>query len=72
MDTGLISRFAAALLGRFRGVCATRREDDEAGQGMVEYALILVLIAIVVIAVVAILGNQVSNVYSNVSSGLNG
>ena len=40
------------------------------GQGMVEYALILVLIAVVVIVIVRIVGQQVSNVFSNVSSGL--
>ena len=43
---------------------------DEQGQGMVEYALILVLIAVVVIVILAVVGNQVNNVFSNVSSGL--
>jgi len=37
---------------------------------MVEYALILVLIAVVVIIVLILLGNQVQNVFSNISSGL--
>jgi pilus assembly protein Flp/PilA len=44
--------------------------DDEDGQGMVEYALILVLIAVVVIVVLTTLGKKVSNVFSNISSGL--
>lgn len=43
---------------------------DEAGQGMVEYGLILVLIAVVVIAVLVLLGNQVSNLFCNISTGL--
>jgi pilus assembly protein Flp/PilA len=43
---------------------------DEQGQGMVEYALILVLIAVVVIVILTVVGQQVSNVFSNVSSGL--
>ena len=43
---------------------------SERGQGMVEYALILVLIAVVVIAVLIILGNQVQNVFCNISGGL--
>ena len=43
---------------------------DEEGQGMVEYALILVLIAIVVIVILIVLGNQVKNVFSDISSGL--
>ncbi len=42
----------------------------EEGQGLVEYALILVLIAIVVIGILMVLGNQVSTVFSNISSGL--
>jgi pilus assembly protein Flp/PilA len=46
------------------------REDDEEGQGMVEYALILVLIAVVVIVVLILLGNQVRNVFCNISGGL--
>jgi pilus assembly protein Flp/PilA len=46
------------------------REDDEEGQGMVEYALILVLIAVVVIVVLMLLGNQINNVFSNISGGL--
>jgi pilus assembly protein Flp/PilA len=47
-----------------------RRDDDERGQGMVEYALILVLIAIVVIVILQVVGQQVNNVFSNVSNGL--
>jgi pilus assembly protein Flp/PilA len=57
---------------RERGHRLTRREDREEGQGMVEYALILVLIAIVVIVVLIILGNQVRNIFCNISSGLGG
>jgi pilus assembly protein Flp/PilA len=49
---------------------ARRRDDDERGQGMVEYALILVLIAIVVIVILQVVGAQVNNVFSNVSNGL--
>jgi pilus assembly protein Flp/PilA len=50
---------------------AYRRDDDERGQGMVEYALILMLIAIVVIVVLSVVGQQTNNVFSNVSNGLN-
>jgi pilus assembly protein Flp/PilA len=41
------------------------------GQGLVEYALILVLVAIVVIIVLTILGKKVNNVMSKAGSGLN-
>jgi pilus assembly protein Flp/PilA len=43
----------------------------EEGQGLVEYALILVLIAIVVIGILTVLGKKVSSVFSNINSGLN-
>jgi len=42
----------------------------EEGQGLVEYALILVLVAIVVITILTLLGNQVSTVFSRITSGL--
>ncbi len=42
----------------------------EKGQGLVEYALILVLIAIVVIGVLALLGDKVSGVFSRVNASL--
>jgi pilus assembly protein Flp/PilA len=44
----------------------------EKGQGMVEYALIIVLIAIVVIVVLTVLGTQISRVFSMISSSLKG
>ena len=44
-----------------------RREE---GQGLVEYALILVLVAIVVIAVLAILGPTIGNVFSTIISNI--
>ena len=42
----------------------------EEGQGLVEYALILVLIAIVVLVILGILGTQVSTIFSQITSGL--
>jgi len=42
---------------------------DEA-QGIVEYALILVLIAVVVIVVLMILGNHVQNVFCNIGGAI--
>ncbi|HEX2646951.1 MAG TPA: Flp family type IVb pilin [Candidatus Dormibacteraeota bacterium] len=44
----------------------TRQE----GQGMVEYALILVLVSIVVIVILLTMGNQIKNVFSNVVAAL--
>jgi pilus assembly protein Flp/PilA len=42
----------------------------EKGQGLVEYALILVLVAIVVIAALMILGPIIGNVFSSINSSL--
>ncbi len=50
------------------GTRAARR--GQRGQGMVEYAFILVLVAMVVLVSVVVLGKQTSNLYSNISSGL--
>lgn len=47
-----------------------RAAEDDSGQGLVEYALILVLIAVVVIVILAVVGNQVKNTFSNVSNAL--
>jgi len=43
------------------------RED---AQAMVEYAVILVLVAVVVIVVLMVVGNQVQNVFCNISGAL--
>ena len=43
----------------------------EQGQGLVEYALILVLVAIVVIAALMILGPMIGNAFSAINSSLN-
>ena len=44
----------------------------EKGQGLVEYALILVLIAIVVIVAMRVLGNKVSDTFGTVNTELAG
>ncbi|MER3398971.1 MAG: pilus assembly protein [Chloroflexota bacterium] len=43
---------------------------SEEGQGLVEYALILFLVAIVVIAVLTILGREIGSVFSSVVTAL--
>ncbi len=45
---------------------------DQKGQGLVEYALILVLVAIVVIAILMLMGPQIGNIFSRITSGLSG
>ena len=43
---------------------------QEKGQGLVEYAIILSLVAMVVIVVVRLLGPKVGNTFSTISSSL--
>ncbi len=38
----------------------------EQGQGLVEYALILVLVAVVVIVILTVLGPAIGNVFSSI------
>lgn len=42
----------------------------EEGQGLVEYALILVLVAVVVIVILALLGPAIGNIFSNLINNL--
>jgi pilus assembly protein Flp/PilA len=49
---------------------ARLKQRPENGQGMVEYALILVLIAVVVIVILTTVGKRVNNIFSNISNGL--
>jgi pilus assembly protein Flp/PilA len=64
------SRALGARYLRTRECIARLARGRDDGQGMVEYALILVLIAIVVIVVLQVVGKQVNNVFSNISNGL--
>ena len=43
---------------------------DEKGASMVEYALLVVLIAIIAIVAVSLAGESVSEAFSNIASGL--
>lgn len=43
----------------------------EKGQGLVEYALILVLVAIVVVAALMVLGPTIGNAFSTINHSLN-
>jgi pilus assembly protein Flp/PilA len=43
-------------------------QRSEAGQGLVEYALILVLVAVVVIVVLIATGGQSKNLYSDITA----
>jgi pilus assembly protein Flp/PilA len=43
---------------------------DEQGQGLVEYALIIAVIAIAVIVALIFLRDQITNIFSNIGNNL--
>jgi pilus assembly protein Flp/PilA len=49
-----------------------RNRRTQKGQGLVEYALILVLVAIVVFAVLMLLGPVIGNTFSSINNSLSG
>lgn len=42
----------------------------EQGQGLVEYALILILVAVIVIVILAVLGSAIGNLYTEIMSAI--
>jgi len=44
---------------------------DESGQGLVEYALIIALVAVGLIAILLVLRNAIGNVFNNAATQLN-
>lgn len=45
-----------------------KNTDKEEGQGLVEYAMILFLVAVVVVVILVVLGPQVGGIFSKVTS----
>ncbi len=62
-DMAYLRNTLAAVLGRIG-------RNDEDGQGLAEYALILALIAIIAIVALIFMGSQVSDKLSNIGSTL--
>ena len=58
-----LQAFLVALIARFK--------DKKEGQALVEYALILALIAIVVILALTFLGGAVNNTVKNIANAVN-
>jgi pilus assembly protein Flp/PilA len=47
-----------------------QRRKAERGQGLVEYSLIIALVAIVVIAILVLMGPQIGQIFSTITNGL--
>jgi pilus assembly protein Flp/PilA len=45
--------------------------EDESGQGLVEYALIIALVGVGLVAILLVLRNSIGNVFKNAASQLN-
>ena len=58
------------LLNVYTALIGLLNRDEEEGQGLAEYALILALIAIIAIVALIFLGNQVSSIISNVGNSV--
>lgn len=43
---------------------------EEEGQGLAEYGLVIILVAILIIAILLILGPQAGNLFSRITNGL--
>ena len=59
-----VSNYISTFLSKFH-------KDDEEGQTLVEYGLLLALIAIIVIVALLFLGPIVSQIFQNVGDNLN-
>jgi len=53
-----------------KGITTMLFAPKEKGQGLVEYAIILALVAIVVIAVMRLLGPKIGNTFSSINNSL--
>lgn len=61
----MLNNFTVMLMAIFTDV-----KEREEGQGLVEYALILVFVSIISIAALTLLGTSVSNIFSDVINAL--
>ena len=64
VPTQMIKNFISTLLARFQS-------EDEDGQTLVEYGLLLALIAIIIIVALIFLGPIISQMFQNVGTTLN-
>ena len=58
------------LMKEFLNVLRVRRTNQEKGQTLIEYALIIALIVIVVIAAMLLLGPQIATLYNTITCRL--
>lgn len=59
----------AIPLGK-KEVIVRKNQQRQSGQGLVEYALSIALVAMVVIAILVLMGPQIGNSFSTITHGL--
>ncbi len=67
----LMEAVRAGAERQLRGWPSPRSRTGESAQGLIEYALLIVFIAIAVITAVTVLGHGTSNLFSNITNALN-
>jgi pilus assembly protein Flp/PilA len=60
------------MLEFVRALAGLYLPEEREGQGLVEYALIIVLVSIAVIVVLTLLGGAIGSVFSQITDSLNG
>lgn len=63
-------QLAQLALSQLEASDVTAHDHKQQGQGLVEYALILALVAIVVVVILIALGPTVGNLFSNIVAGM--
>ncbi len=53
-----------------RALAGLYLSEERDGQGLVEYALIILLVALIVIVLLGLLGGTINNVFSRISNSL--
>jgi len=56
------------MLLHVKQIFSVKGAQQEEGQGLIEYALIILLISIAVIVVLGLLGGQIDNVFNNITT----
>jgi len=69
MESMILSR--TFYMEKVKKVEAVQQEQEQEGATMIEYALLVALIAIIALAAIRYLGNNVSRQFSNVSTLIN-
>jgi len=60
------------LIIQARNFLLVTKDRNDEGQGLIEYALIVILISIVVILVLGLVGGQINSMFEDIVNGISG